>query len=203
MTDRQILVWIKKELGKSIREALEIKKPSRLIDENVMAGICFREVGNLLHKYVAAKTNFDGICSLMKGDLSQRTGETERKYHGFSFWQIDVNTDAEFINSGEWKNPLKACKKAIEILQGKINFFAANYSGAELLRIALASYNCGEGNVKKAIKKGYSITENKSNVYNDLKPKDKQDFDIDIYTHQKNYSKEVLRYIEMYKGIQL
>ena len=78
MTDRQILVWIKKELGKSIREALEIKKPSRLIDENVMAGICFREVGNLLHKYVAAKTNFDGICSLMKGDLSQRTGETER-----------------------------------------------------------------------------------------------------------------------------
>ena len=201
MTDKQILLWIKKELGKSIAEAIEIKKPSPLITESVLAAIAFREVGFLLHKYVAAKTNFEAICSLMKGDLSKRDGETEKSYHGFSFWQIDVNTDLAFIKTGEWEIPLKACKTAIEILQRKMNCFTAAFTGKDLLRVSIAAYNCGEGNIRKAIIKGYSVSELIDN--NDDDNIEAKHFDIDIYTFNKDYSKEVLRFKELYESIQL
>ena len=200
MTDKQILKWIKTELGKTIVEAIEIKKPSPLITESVLAAIAFREVGHLLHKYVAAKTNFDAICSLMKGDYGKREGETEKSYHGFSFWQIDVNTDLPFIKTGEWKNPLKSCKKSIEILQAKMNVFKDKFNGDDLLRISIASYNCGEGNVKKAIKKGYSVSEFRDNKNETNITKDH--FDIDYYTFNKDYSKEVLRFKGLYESIE-
>jgi hypothetical protein len=186
MTEAALLFWIRNNLGDSIRAALELHKkiePDLIWEESDLAAIARREVGFLLPKLIQNKTKFDVICSLMKGDYGQREGEKEKQYHGFSFWQLDVNTHLSFIKTGEWKDPIKACYRAISTLEDKKDWLLKNvneFNGYTIHRAAIASYNCGQGNVNKAL----------------LKKRD-----IDYYTYNKDYSKEVLRFKELYENL--
>jgi len=195
MTERQMMYWIKNNISPIVRKAIAETNESYFTEADLCA-ICYREVFGLLHKLVPTNIKFDVLCSLMKGDYSQRENDTEKIYHGFSFWQIDVNTDPEFIKSGEWKNPLKACKKALEILNGKKKQFDKEYEGEQLQRIVFAAYNCGEGNVKRVLKKGFAgliVDVNKN-------PLPFERF-IDYFTAGRNYSWKVIEYKASYKSV--
>ena len=72
-------------------------------------------------------------------------------YHGFGIMQVDIGTDPEFSKGG-WKDPAKSIRRGGEILASKRE---------ELKKMGLFSevnmycaYNCGSGNVKKAIAQG-------------------------------------------------
>src|SRR5436190_18492056 len=110
MTDLQALQWIKDNLGRYIKTALELV-PGTIYTEDWLAAMAYRETGILIHRYVPTGIPFKQICEKMKGDYGQRPGETEKQYHGFSFWQIDTGSYPDFINSGQWKDPVQSCKK--------------------------------------------------------------------------------------------
>jgi hypothetical protein len=186
MTEREITFWIKDNLSKPIKKALEVavvSNPKLLWTESDLAGIAQREVGFLIARYAPMKKPFDIVCSLMKGDYVRREGELEKQYHGFSFWQLDVNTHFSFIKTGEWKDPFKSCYKAILTLEEKRKWLEENKVDTKefgIHRAAIASYNCGQRRVKKAMDLGE---------------------DIDRYTFNHDYSKEVLRFAEIYKHL--
>lgn len=186
LTERQIAFWIRDNLGKYIRQALEDYskvKPDHILTEDWLAGIAQREVHNLIDRYVEKKLKFDVICSLMKGDYGKRKGETEESYHGFSFWQIDIGSFPEWIKAGYWKDPYKSCYKAILVLDNKRKYISGLFpslKGDALQRAVTASFNCGEGNQAKVIAKG---------------------LDVDAYTHGKDYSKMVWHYRELYRNL--
>jgi hypothetical protein len=186
MTERAISFWIRDNLSEHIRKALDLHKklnPHLIWTEADLAGIAQREVGFLIVRYVGKKMKFDTICSLMKGDYVQREGEKEKQYHGFSFWQLDTNSHLEFIKTGEWKNPFKACYRAISALESKMEWLLKNvqeFNGVSIHQATIAAYNCGEKNVQKVLQK---------------------EQDIDSRTYNKDYSKEVLRFSEIYKNL--
>lgn len=186
MTEREILAWIKINLGPIIDKALaeaRVKNTALLYTRDWLAAMVMRETGFLIARYVQKKLKIDVIHSLMKGDYNQRKGETEKSYHGFGYWQIDIGSFPDFVKSGDWKDPFKTCVKAIAVLEGKRIFLQKAFpalTGEELARAVTAAYNCGEGNVKKVLLA-------------------KQD--IDSRTHQKNYSKEVWRFREIFKSL--
>jgi len=71
--------------------------------------------------------------------------------------------------------------KAIGVLEGKRRNLQSEFPHIDNLdRAITAAYNCGEGNVARAIRKG---------------------IDIDSYTFNKDYSKEVWRFREIYKTV--
>ncbi len=186
MTEREITYWIRDNLSSHIKKALEVASvshPKSKWEEKILAGIAQREVGFLIARYAPMKKPFDILCSLMKGDFTRREGEMERQYHGFSFWQLDINTHLAFIKSGEWKNPFKACYKAIQTLEEKKNWIEENIKdlkGFTLERAAISAYNCGQINVRRALEAGN---------------------DIDARTFNHDYSKEVLRYSDIYQHL--
>lgn len=195
MNERQMMIWIKKNVAPIVQKAIE-ETGEKYFTEDDLCAICYREVNNLLFRFVPTNMQFEVLCSLMKGDYSKRDADKEKIYHGFSFWQIDIGTNLDFIKSGEWKNPLKACKKALQILNGKKKVFDQLYSGEQLQRIIFASYNCGEGNVKKALRKS---AEGKLFAHNN----EPLTFEkvCDYYTHERNYSQKVMQYKTTYKSI--
>ncbi len=186
MTERQISFWIRDNLSPHIKKALEaqrVSNPKLIWTEADLAGIAQREVGFLIVRYAKLKKPFDIICSLMKGDYCKREGEKEEMYHGFSFWQLDVNTHLKFIKTGEWKIPWKACYKAIETLEEKRVWIEKNIEdlkGFAIHRAAIAAYNCGQKNVQRVLEAGQ---------------------DIDARTYNDDYSKEVIRFSEIYKNL--
>lgn len=173
MTEKQILQWIKTNLTPVINEAIE-DSGNVPYTEDWLGAMAMREVNFLIARH--ADKPLEVVAKLMKGDYGQRKGETQKSYHGFGFWQIDIGSFPEFVKSGDWQDPYKCCMKAIQVLEGKRKYLAARYPIVEY-RAITAAYNCGEGNVAKAISKGQ---------------------DIDIYTHNKDYSKEVGRYRDIY-----
>lgn len=174
MTEKQTLQWIKTHLGEYIREAIK----GTIYTEDWLAGMCYRETGFLIDRYVTQGKTPEQIHGLMKGDYGQRPGETAKQYHGFGYWQMDTGSYPDFINSGDWKDPLKIAKKAVSVLNEKKASLEAKGISSEAA--ITASYNCGQGNVVKALRAGK---------------------DVDYYTHQKNYSKEVNRFREIYKTL--
>lgn len=73
--------------------------------------------------------------------------------------------------------------KAISVLEGKRKYIQSklpNLSGNDLNRAITAAYNCGEGRVVQALNKGV---------------------DVDTYTHNHDYSKEVFRYRGIYNSL--
>lgn len=185
MTERQCIQWIRKELGPVIKLALQAR-PGVIYTEDWLGGMAYRETGILMHRY-AGKPMLT-ISATSRGDYSQRPGETEKQYHGFGFWQIDIGSFPQFVKSGDWKDPLKCCIKAIDVLEGKRKylfaeggqFAAKNYPLDFMYRGITAAYNCGEGNVAKVIRAGA---------------------DIDSRTHGKDYSKKVWEYREIYRAL--
>ena len=174
MTEKTTLKWVKDNLSAIIKKSIADSKTN--YTEEILAGMCMRETGILIMRYPTIP--FVNVCQVMKGDYGQRQKDKEKIYHGFSFWQIDIDSFPDFVKSGDWKDPYKSCMKAISVLEGKRKYLATK--SITDLRAIIAAYNCGEGNVTKAIKAGK---------------------DCDTYTYNKDYSKEVVRFSEIYKSL--
>lgn len=186
MTNTQILQWVKTNLGSYINEALnegKIKNSSLLYTEDWLGAITCRETGDLINRYVTQGKSVLEIAELMKGDYTQRKGDTQKQYHGFGFIQIDIASFPEFVNSGDWKDPLKCYTMSISVLEGKRKYIQSHFTSLEgyaLERTITAAYNSGEGNVAKCLKEGV---------------------DVDTRTANHNYSKQVFEFREIYKTL--
>lgn len=188
MTEKNILSWINLNLGVFIERAIDKTKektPNLIYTKDWLASMAMREVGFLIARYAEQKMKPEVIHTLMRGDYTQRhdVGETEKQFHGFSYWQIDIGSFPDFIKSGDWKDPFKACCKAIDILEDKRIYLAPkfpNLQGDSLERAITAAYNCGEGNVKKVLNAGN---------------------DIDERTFNHDYSAEVWRFREIFNSL--
>lgn len=186
MTEKQTIQWILTNLGPDIDKALAVSKqknPDLLYTIDWLAGMCYRETGFLINRYVTQGISTKNIHSLMRGDYGQRKGEVEKSYHGFGYWQIDIGSYPDFVKSGDWIDPYKTCIKAISVLEEKRLYLVKQLptlTGEPLHRAIIAAYNCGQGRVSQAIKEGK---------------------DVDYYTHQKDYSKMVWVYRNIAKAL--
>ena len=187
MTESDVLKWIKNNLSSYIKDAIK----DSIYPESLIAGITCRETGGLISKYAfspAGNTvNYLNVCALLRGDYSQRHGETEKKYHGYGLTQIDTGSFPDFIKSGWWEDPSKVYPLTIKILNGKRDYILSHAPDnlikdvqGNLLHYVVAAYNCGEGNEMKVIN---------------------QHLDPDAYTTQHNYSKDVFRLSEIYQNL--
>lgn len=186
MTNQQILRWIKKNIGLYIQKAL-LARPGNIYTEEWLAGIACRETGILIAKYSFSPSGNTvdplTVCSLMRGDYTQRPGETEKQYHGYGITQIDIGSFPDFIKSGDWKDPLKCFIKSIDVLNIARTYLLNHepvLAGESLNHYITAAYNCAEGNEQKVIVKH---------------------LDPDAYTTGHNYSKEVFEFAEVYKSL--
>lgn len=101
------------------------------------------------------------------GDFSKRSGEAAPQFHGFGVWQRDsgaFGVDATYL-----KDVRKQAKDAAALL-------AQNFSIFDDWPAAVAAYNCGPGNVRKALDQGLPV---------------------DQFTAHGNYSADVLATREM------
>jgi hypothetical protein len=167
----QLLLWIKENLGEAIRAAVQ----GTSYAEDWLGGMVARETGFLITRYVNQGLLPSEVAVRMKGDYGQRPGESDKQYHGYGYWQIDVGSYPDFVQSGDWQDPLKTARKAVLVLEEKRKFLNAQMPGLDgeaLERAVTAAYNCGQGNVLKTLKAGD---------------------DVDRYTFSKNYSADVFR----------
>lgn len=109
--------------------------------------------------FVAAATEFGFLPEELMAIGSRETNLTNIRgdfrggqYHGFGIMQVDIGTDPGFASRGDWKDVSKAIRRGTEILASKRE---------ELKKMGLFSnvnmycaYNCGSGNVKKAVAQG-------------------------------------------------
>jgi hypothetical protein len=82
------------------------------------------------------------------GDFTKRKGEAAAQFHGFGVWQRDsgaFGVDATYL-----KNVRKQAKEAADLL-------AQNFKTFSDWPAAVAAYNCGPGNVRKALDQGLSV----------------------------------------------
>ena len=91
--------------------------------------------------------------------------------HGRGLMQIDDRFHSEWIKTGAWKDPRQNINYACNLLK-------ANLASLGDLRAAVAAYNCGAGNVGKALRRG---------------------LDVDAYTTGKDYSADVLKRAEKFR----
>jgi hypothetical protein len=180
-TDQKMMQWIKDNLSGIINQSIA----GSGYTEDWLAGMCARETGFLFSRYANQGLSFAQLCPLMKGDYGKRPADAQKIYHGFGFWQIDIASFPAFVNSGKWTDPLETAKMAVKVLDGKKTYLRQKGWDQKLdpvmwQRAITAAYNCGEGNVHKA------LLNNK---------------DVDCYTHTNDYSKEVFRYRKIYDGL--
>jgi hypothetical protein len=172
-----VLTWIKQNLKIQITVAIT----GTSFTEDWLAAIACRETGGLITKYVnAGSTTVALLAPLMKGDY------TNGEFHGYSFWQVDSRSFPDFINSGDWVNSQKSAIQVVSIL----NTMKKSLSNLDIAKYALpgdgndrattASYNCGSGNVMKALEEGH---------------------DIDYFTADQNYSSQVFSFRVLYLSI--
>lgn len=187
MTEKQIISWINEHLGHYIQQALAVHKeinPNLLYTKDWLVGLTYRETGFLIARYVKKGLTPEQIHPLMKGDYGKRAKDKEKCYHGFGYTQIDIDSFPDFVNSGDWKDPYKCYFKAIAVLEGKRKYLVSkmpNLKGLALCKAITAAYNCGEGNVYKAL----------------LKKRD-----VDCFTFNKDYSKEVWRFRALHNNLE-
>lgn len=180
--------WYKDNLLASVQKAIAYKKernPQLLYTEDWLMAMAYRETWILVVRYASNKIPLANILNIVKGDYGKREGETERSFHGFGFWQIDIGSYPDFIKSGDWMDPFKCCCKAIDVLEEKRGSLEKKlkkdlFDIETWHRAITASYNCGAGGVLK------SLAENKS---------------IDHRTHEKNYSEMVWKYRTLYNSL--
>ena len=180
-TDAKMMLWIKNNLAKIIQQAVV----SSVYAEDWLAGMCARETGFLFTRFANQDKSFEEVCLLMKGDFGKRSGDAAKIFHGFGFWQIDIGSFPGFINSGKWKDPLETGQMAVTVLDQKKDFlqqkgWQQKLSATNFERAITAAYNCGQGNVHKA------LANNR---------------DVDFFTFSKDYSKEVFRYRNIYSNL--
>lgn len=105
--------------------------------------------------------------------------------NGLGLMQIDRRFWKDFDLSGQWRDPSRNIHFGAWVLAQKRSYLARKTLGMgltddDLERAAIAAYNCGEGNVMKAIRE--------------------VGLDFDYYTAHHNYSAEVLRLAEIYRA---
>ena len=175
-SNRDVLLWIKQ----NIKPQIVVAVTGTYFTEDWLAAIACRETGGLITKYVnSGHTTINDLATLMKGDF------THGIYHGYSFWQIDIRSFPDFINSGDWRNPQKSAVKAVEVLEGKSQFLKTHLADLNLSqdvfdRAITSAYNCGEGNVTKILHEG---------------------LDVDTDTANKNYSQQVFLFRQVYSAL--
>ncbi len=151
--DIDCLKAIKRNYGAIIHDAAELWQHRA----EVLAGIVMRESRG------------------KKPDIRSADGRD----HGLM--QINNRSFPEFCSGEDWKNPQKNIEFGAHVLALKRQYLARRVDDLGLLeRASIAAYNCGEGNVAKAIKNGE---------------------DIDSRTTGRDYSKAVLEYAEAYGGL--
>lgn len=139
-------------------------------------GIIQRETGWLIGKRLDKGREFWDIVNNMLGDSG----------HGHSIYQIDDRSFPDFCRSGDWKDIEKATVKCIEVLELKRKYIESRGYTEESLgkplfdRAITSAYNCGEGNVVKALSR-----EN----------------DVDAYTYNHDYSKCVFEFCKIANDI--
>lgn len=186
MTNIDILKWIRKNLSPFIQKAVAAR-PGCIYTEDWLAGICCREVGGLISKYAFSPAgnaiDVMTVCSLMRGDYSQRPGESEKSYHGYGVTQIDIASFPEFVRSGDWKDPLKCFIKSIDVLNSARTYLINHepgIAGEMLNHYITAAYNCGPGNEAKVIARH---------------------LDPDAYTTNHDYAKAVFQFADAYRAL--
>lgn len=186
MTETQVLSWIKCNLGPIIQKAI-LSRPNSVYTEEWLAAIACRETGDLIARYAYSPAGNNigptTVCSLLRGDFSQRPGETEKQYHGYGITQIDIKSFPDFVKSGDWKDPFKCFTKTIDILNSDKTYLLSktpSLAGDSLNHYITAAYNCGAGNEDKIIH---------------------QHLDPDAYTTGHNYATQVFQFAEIYKNI--
>ncbi len=103
-----------------------------------------------------------------------RSGPMPPDGQGFGRGLMQIDYDAfDFARTGNWQDPASNINFGAQVLQNNVQFFTNNSSlqGVDLLRAAIAAYNCGAGNVQRALQ---------------------QSLDVDAYTANANYSADVL-----------
>ena len=92
--------------------------------------------------------------------------------YGRGLMQIDYDAH-EFARTGKWQDPIENIRYGAKVFADCRAFFQrrSNLSGTGLLRASLAAYNCGPGNVLRALNSG---------------------LDVDYFTAHRNYSAETL-----------
>ncbi|MGA9770364.1 MAG: transglycosylase SLT domain-containing protein, partial [Blastocatellia bacterium] len=103
-----------------------------------------------------------------------RTGPLPPDGGGFGRGLMQIDFDAhEFARTGNWRDPRSNILFGCEVLANNFRLLQRRTSldGRELLQAAIAAYNCGAGNVLRAIRDGR---------------------DIDFFTAHRDYSKDVL-----------
>jgi hypothetical protein len=94
---------------------------------------------------------------------------------GFGRGLMQIDFDAhEFARTGNWKDPEANIRYGTQVLAGNRSFFVRrepSMEGMNLFRAAVAGYNCGVGNVLRALRDGR---------------------DVDFYTAGRDYSTDVL-----------
>lgn len=102
--------------------------------------------------------------------------------HGCGLMQIDERWFPAFCESALWRDPGKNIDFGAYVLHAKRGVLIAKSKlhGQELERASIAAYNCGEGNVLKAIASGE---------------------DPDSRTTGRDFAKSVLEYADAYRRI--
>ncbi len=168
MTDQQII----KILLDALREYIEpvIKGTPYKLSEIV--GLVMREYGHKVARELKEGKDIKHILTNAKGDY--RNG----RYHGFSPFQIDIGSFPEWINAGHWQSLMLSSAMCIKVLEEKRAYLKnrgwnKKLSIEKFRRSVFAAYNCGQGNVHKALSHGA---------------------DPDRYTFNHDYSAEVMRF---------
>ncbi len=176
MTEKATLEWIKVNLAL-------LMPVHPVYGEDWLAGMVMRETGILIMKWANRGISVPEIHLRMRGDYGQRKKDTKPIYHGFGYMQIDIDSYPAFVNSGDWQDPHKTFLKAIDVLDEKRDYLTPKVGALQpeaLNRAVTAAYNCGQGNVLKA------LTQMK---------------DVDAFTYNHDYSKEVWRFRDIYKSL--
>jgi len=165
-TRANILNWIHDNLGDIHREVAEVIYRAYWVSMGTLAGIVCREYGFLIPRKVTAGRTFEQIVSNAWGDGG----------HGASIYQIDDRSFPDFIQAHPLSDVKAYCIKAVEVLKEKEKYlvgkgFTRGILGNEKFeRAVIAAYNCGQGNVSKALTRS---------------------LDVDRYTFGGDYSKDV------------
>lgn len=115
-----------------------------------------------------------GDFAKRRAPTAYRTGPLPPDAGGFGRGLMQIDFDAhEFARTGHWQDPAANIAYGCQVLAQNRDYLARKLqlSGQTLLQAALAAYNCGAGNVVKA-------------VQNQL--------DIDYYTAGRDYGRDTL-----------
>lgn len=106
---------------------------------------------------------------------SFRIGQMPPDGKGFGRGIMQIDFDAhEFARGDQWKDPARNIAYGGRVLKQNIIWMRTNMPdlhGLELLRASVAAYNCGCGNVRRAVQSGRGV---------------------DYYTAHRDYSEDVL-----------